>query len=191
MRKRFLALLLGGVLTAGSFLQAPVTVQAEEDEDDLVSQGWQDWAGTHGDYCSGLSDKHIKSSNVTLVNGYLTVTLQVEFPNKPEGADYGFGGAVYVCEEQWQSTADIGDEGTDYYDWLTLESNATAKKFFNECDGENFDGEGEFTITFDGIASAKTYYVYCHVYDTHGYGEKTYGCHWGVYLGVSHSPARG
>lgn len=175
MKKSFLALVLGGALAVGSFLQAPVTVQAADDEDDLVSQGWQDWADKLD--CSGLSDGHIKSSNVTLVNGYLTVTLQAEFAHKQAE----FGGVVFVCEEQWQSTAGIGDEGTDYYNWLILESNATAEKYFHECDGGNFDGDGEFTLTFDGIASGKTYYVYCTVGDTHGI--ENYGAHWAVYLG--------
>lgn len=194
MRKKVLALLLGGMMAIGGlFVSAPATVQAEDDADDdaddLVSQGWQEWAATHSGYCSGLSDAHIKSSDVTLVNGCLTVTLQVEFPDKPSGADYGYGGAVYVCEEQWQPTENIGGSDTEYYDYLTLASKDTTKKYFNECDGGNYDGEGAFTLTFDGLASGKTYYVYCYVYDTHGWGEKeTYGLHWAVYLG-SETPA--
>lgn len=202
MKKRFLAFLLGGAVAVGSFLQAPATVQAGEDdwsyvpegeEDDLKGNGWKQWAanGRRKDYCDGLSDAHIKSSAVTLVNGYLTVTLQVEFPDKPNGADYGYGGAVYVCEEQWQPTANIGDGDTQYYDFLTLASEDTTKKFFNECDGGNFDGEGAFTLTFDELTSDKTYYVYCYVYDTHGWGENgTYGSHWAVCLG-SETPAAG
>lgn len=64
-------------------------------------------------------------------------------------------------------------------------------KFFNECDGGNFDGEGAFALTFDELTSDKTYYVYCYVYDTHGWGEEgTYGLHWAVYLG-SETPAAG
>lgn len=200
MRKRFLAFLLGGVVAAGSFLQASATVQAGEDdyshvkdgeEDDLKGNGWKQWAtnGKRKDYCNGLSDAHIQSSAVTLVNGSLTVTLNVEFPDKPSGADYGYGGAVYVCEEQWQPTANIGDGDTQYYDFLTLASEDTIKKYFNECDGGNYDGEGAFTLTFDGLTGGKTYYVYCYVYDTHGWGEKeTYGLHWAVYLG-SETPA--
>ena len=188
MRKRFLAFLLGGVVAAGSFLQVPATVQASEVVDDLKSDGWKSWAAGK-DYCSGLSDAHIKSSAVTLVNGSLTVTLQVEFPDKPSGADYGYGGAVYVCEEQWQPTANIGGSDTEYYDYLALASEDTTKKYFSECDGGNYDGEGAFTLTFDGLTSGKTYYVYCYVYDTHGWGEKeTYGLHWAVYLG-SETPA--
>lgn len=190
MRKKVLALLLGGLMAVGGlFVSAPATVQAEDDADDLVSQGWQEWAATHNDYCSGLSDAHIKSSDVTLVNGRLTVTLQAEFPDKPSGADYGYGGAVYVCEEQWQPTENIGGSDTEYYDYLALASEDMTKKYFGECDGGNYDGEGAFTLTFDGLASGKTYYVYCYVYDTHGWGEKeTYGLHWAVYLG-SATPA--
>lgn len=188
MRKRFLAFLLGGVVAAGSFLQVPATVQASEVVDDLKSDGWKSWAAGK-DYCSGLSDAHIKSSAVTLVNGSLTVTLQVEFPDKPSGADYGYGGAVYVCEEQWQPTVNIGGSDTEYYDYLALASEDTTKKYFNECDGGNYDGEGAFTLTFDGLTGGKTYYVYCYVYDTHGWGEKeTYGLHWAVCLG-SETPA--
>lgn len=188
MRKKFLAFLLGGVVAACSFLQAPATVQASEVVDDLKSDGWKEWAASK-DYCSGLSDAHIRSSAVTLVNGYLTVTLQVEFPDKPSGADYGYGGAVYVCEEQWQPTANTGGSDTEYYDYLALASEDTSKKYFNECDGGNYDGEGTFTLTFDELTSGKTYYVYCYVYDTHGWGEKeTYGLHWAVYLG-SETPA--
>lgn len=188
MRKKFSAFLLGGVVAACSFLQAPATVQASEVMDDLKSDGWKEWAAGK-DYCSGLSDAHIRSSAVTLVNGYLTVTLQAEFPDKPSGADYGYGGAVYVCEEQWQPTANTGGSDTEYYDHLALASEDTTKKYFNECDGGNYNGEGTFTLTFDELTSGKTYYVYCYVYDTHGWGEKeTYGLHWAVYLG-SETPA--
>ena len=188
MRKKFSAFLLGGVVAACSFLQAPATVQASEVMDDLKSDGWKEWAAGK-DYCSGLSDAHIRSSAVTLMNGYLTVTLQAEFPDKPSGADYGYGGAVYVCEEQWQPTANTGGSDTEYYDHLALASEDTTKKYFNECDGGNYNGEGTFTLTFDELTSGKTYYVYCYVYDTHGWGEKeTYGLHWAVYLG-SETPA--
>lgn len=185
MRKKVLALLLGGVMAVGGlFVSAPATVQAEDDADDLVSQGWQEWAATHNDYCSGLSDAHIKSSDVTLVNGRLTVTLQAEFPNK-----YGdWGGAVLVCEEQWQPTAGIGNEGTDHYNWRTLGPNATARKYFNESDGGDFDDTCSGVYTFDGLTSGKTYYVYCYVGDSHGVGEAVYGAHWAIYLG-SATPA--
>lgn len=185
MRKKVLALLLGGLMAVGGlFVSAPATVQAEDDADDLVSQGWQEWAATHDDYCSGLSDAHIKSSDVTLVNGCLTVTLQAEFPNKHGD----WGGAVLVCEEQWQSTAGIGNEGTDYYNWRTLGSNATARKYFNESDGGDFDDTCSGVYTFDGLTSGKTYYVYCYVGDSHGVGEAAYGAHWAIYLG-SATPA--
>ncbi len=182
MKKKLLAFFLGGVVAAGSFLQTSAAVQAEEVVDDLKSEGWKTWANDKS--CQGLSDAHIQSSAVTLVNGYLTVTLDVEFPDKPQGADYGFGGKVYVCEEQWQPTANVGQGSTQYYDFYALESDAVAEKFFSECDGGNYSGEGAFTLTFDGLTSGKTFYVYCRVYDTHGWGEKeTYGSHWAVCLG--------
>lgn len=65
------------MLAAGSlFMQMPFMAQAADDPDDLKSQSWQKWIEEVG--CNGLSDTHIASSSVDVVNGLLTVTVNVQ-----------------------------------------------------------------------------------------------------------------
>ena len=66
MKKKVLAMLLGGVIAVGSLsMQVPTTVQA---------------AMVKFDSCEySSSDSHIKSSQVATVEGKLTVTIDIDF----------------------------------------------------------------------------------------------------------------
>lgn len=68
MKKRFLALVLGGAMTCGIFLNTPVTVQAVKFEE-----------------CDGESTSHIKSASVATVDGKLTVTVSLDFETENGG----------------------------------------------------------------------------------------------------------
>ncbi|MCM1536708.1 MAG: LysM domain-containing protein [Clostridium sp.] len=175
MKKKVLALLLGGVMTAGSlFVQAPVKAQAA-DWDDLKSEKWQKWISEYD--CEGLSDAHIKSSSVDVVNGFLTVKVEVESESHSPAM---WGGAVYVSEEKWEPDPSVGD-GESYYDFLTLGSTATESEFFPDSMQEG--NKGHINFTFDELTPGKTYYVYCQVADPHDVSEAMYMCHWAVELG--------
>lgn len=129
MKKRVLALLLGGVMAVGGLvLQKPVTVQAAE----------------FGP-CSGNSVSHVKSKKVENVEGKLSVTINIDF--ELEKGEFG----LYVFTKQLVKEHDV-----TYLDMG--DKSRVAKK-------ENLTEGG--TYTFDGLASGKTYYVYCQVADNH------------------------
>ncbi len=178
--KRFLALVLGGVMAAGSlFLQMPVMAQAGDDDDDLKSQNWQNWIAEVG--CNGFSDTHL-TGNVDVVDGLLTVTVNVQ------SASHSMemcGGAVYVCEEEWEpASVENAEDGKAYYDFFDCGSSAKVKKFFNESTERTENGsKGSYKFIFEGLTVGKTYYVYCHIWDPHDISEAFYGSHYAVYLG--------
>ncbi len=65
MKKKILALLLGGVLAVGGFIiQPPAMAQAVRLMPECVDS---------------ISDPHIKSNQVATVDGQLTVTIDLEF----------------------------------------------------------------------------------------------------------------
>lgn len=161
------------------FLQMPVMAQAADDPDDLKSQSWQDWIKEVG--CNGLSDTHITSS-VDVVDGLLTVTVNVQ------SASHSMemcGGAVYVCEEEWEpASVEDAEDGKAYYDFFECGSSAKVKKFFNESTESTESGsKGSYKFIFEGLTIGKTYYVYCHIWDPHDISEAFYGSHYAVYLG--------
>ncbi|MCM1542825.1 MAG: LysM domain-containing protein [Blautia sp.] len=177
MKKRMLALLLGGALAVGGgVLAVPATAQAA-DKDDLKSEDWQNWAKELD--CEGRSDAHIESGSVDVVNGLLTVTVEVQTAS--DSAEM-WGGFVYVCEEAWEADSNVGDGSTDYYDFIALGSSATASKQLAES-GRN-GSKGSYKFTFEGLTVGKTYYVYCQVWDPHNDSEATLGSHYAVCLGT-------
>lgn len=176
MKKRVLALLLGGVLAVGGlFVHGSLTAQAAEY---LGTAGWEAWKTEKN--CLGYSDVHITSSAIIPGDGQFKVTLAVSYAseNNEELIDAACGGAVYVCEQAWTPAAGVGD-GNTYYDFEEWNSNAKEKKYF--IDGVEINGITE--IVFDGLNNGQTYYVYYYVYDVHGEYQAFYGEHYAVCLG--------
>ena len=142
MKKKVLAMLLGGVIAVGGLsMQVPATVQAAThrfDECELSS-----------------SDSHIKSSQVAIVDGKLTVTIDIDYET-----ENGYF-CLYVFDKPL--------EKRDFFDYSYYETwwgeDSVAKL-------EDLKESG--TYTFDGLADGKAYYVYCNVADNHeinGWGE--------------------
>ena len=159
MKKKVLALLLGGVMAVGALsMQVPATVEA------MTS-----------DECDYYSEKHIKSYEVTTVDGQLAVTIDIEeFETRtPNG-----GVTLYAFEKQLEKqTNDWGGEDYPVYE---------QRGWSGELD---IDKSG--TYVFDGLTSGKTYYVYAIAYDLHGLQpSEDSGQHYAAYLGSSKLPGK-
>lgn len=162
MKKRMVAMLLAGMMAAGSLaIQMPAKVQAAE----LVTF----------EECDD-STTHIKSCRVANVDGKLTVTIDLKFETK--NAQF----FLYVYDEPLEKV----ERGFfEFYPVYEVDP-------VTELDELTESG----TYTFDNLASDKTYYVYCFVYDNHechGWGEgedpnDTYS-HYAAYLGSSATAA--
>ncbi|MCM1185372.1 MAG: LysM domain-containing protein [Lachnoclostridium sp.] len=158
MKKKVLALFLGGVMAAGSlFAQAPVKVQA------VTFTECKD------------SSSHVKSSQIAVVDGKVTVTIDVAF-ERPNGFF-----CLYVFDKPVKKQNGVFDR-EDYYD--TQFGNGAAATL------ENLQKSG--TYTFDTLSGDKTYYIYCQVKDNHeifGWGEggdpKDLYWSYSAYLGTS------
>lgn len=160
MKKKVLALLLGGAMAAGSlFVQAPVKVQAVKFTECVDSSS------------------HVKSSQIAVVDGKVTVTVDVAF-ERPDGFF-----CLYAFDKPVKRENGVFD-GEAYYD--TQFGNGAAATL------ENLTKSG--TYTFDTLSGDKTYYIYCQVKDNHeinGWGEggnenDLYWSH-SAYLGTSGS----
>lgn len=161
MKKKVLALVLGGVMAVGAlFVQMPATVEA------MTS-----------DECNWYSEAHIESYEVTTVDGKLTVTVEVGgFESESDGftllalekqlekVEFGYGSSViyYPVYEEWRA------EG--YPEEACL-----------RCTGSG-------TYTFTGLTAGKTYYVYCLVRDLHDLQPwEDSGEHYAAYLAAGKS----
>lgn len=120
MKKKVLALLLGGVMAVGTLsMQMPVMVEA------MTS-----------DECDYYSENHIKSCEVATVDGQLTVTIDIEefetrtsnggvtlyaFEKPLEKQTNDWGGEDYPVYEQrgWSGELDIDKSGTYTFTGLT------------------------------------------------------------------------
>ena len=152
MKKKVLALLLGGAMAIGGLsMQVPATAEA------MTS-----------DECNYYSKNHIKSYEVTTVDGQLTVTIDIEeFETRtPNG-----GVILYAFEKQLEKqTNDWGAEDYPIYE---------QRGWSGELD---IDKSG--TYTFTGLTSGKKYYVYAIAYDLHGLQpSEDSGQHYAAYLG--------
>lgn len=165
MKKRILALFLGGVIAAGSLaMQMPMTA----------------WAITTRE-CNYDSEPHIKSYAVTAGDGQLTVTVDMEYENQ-----YSSGVNIYLFEHELVKEvvpeADI--MAYPVYDQFAAEG--------YQLDLLEFILLGD-TYTFTGLTNGKTYYVYAEVVDYHDYsgeGEGYDATHYAMYLG-SYTPTAG
>ncbi len=118
MKKKVLALLLGGAVAVGGlFMQQPVTAQAVR----LMPE------------CEGsISDPHIKSSQVATVDGQLTVTIDLEF----EQPNAYF--ILYAFDTQLEKV-DRGCGIPPFYP-VTLETNAAELNSLKESGTYTFSG---------------------------------------------------
>lgn len=185
MKKRVLALLFGGVIAVGSLaLQGSITAQVDEDAY-LGTSGWEEWRAEVN--CTGCSDAHISSSQITAGGGQLKVAVGISYAaeDTPALIEGICGGAVYLCEQPWTPENGVGD-GNTYYNFENFYYTANTMKYFNE--GVTVNGITE--LTFDGLKDGQTYYVYCQVYDVHG-RETDYGEHYAVCLGTGTPTAGG
>ena len=159
MKKKVLVLLLGGMMAVGSLsMQVPATAEAMT-----------------GDECGYYSEKHIKSYEVTTVDGQLAVTIDIEeFETRtPNG-----GVTLYAFEKQ-----------------LEKQTNAWGVEDYPIYDQRGWSGELDIdksgTYVFDGLTSGKTYYVYAIAYDLHGLQpSEDSGQHYAVYLGSGKLPGK-
>lgn len=152
MKKKVLAMLLGGVMAVGALsVQVPVTAEA------MTS-----------DECAYGSDKHIKSCEVSTVDGQLTVTIDIEdFETRTSNG----GVKLYAFEKELEKSSSGGVE-----DYPVYEQSGWAGEL-------DIDKSG--TYTFSGLAGGKTYYVYAVVYDLHGLQpSEDSGQHYATYLGA-------
>lgn len=162
MKKKVLALLLGGVVAVGALsMQVPATAEAAMHRFDACEDS--------------SSDSHINSKEVAIVDGKLTVTIDIDF--EIENAYF----CLYVFDEPLEKR-DLFDYS--FYDtWWGEDSVAKL---------EDLKESGVYT--FDGLAGDKAYYVYCNVADNHeifGWGEcedpEEALWHYASYLGTNGS----
>lgn len=166
MKKRMVAMFLAGIMAAGGLaLQMPAKVQAAE----LVTF----------EECDD-STTHINSSQVSMVDGKLTVTIDLKF--ETENADF----YLYVFDQQ------LKKEKVGPFEFYPVDSYPPVATPVATLEKLTKGG----TYTFDDLTGGKAYYVYCKVYDNHechGWGEggdpnDTYS-HYAAYLGSSATAA--
>lgn len=176
MKKKVLAMLLGGVMAVGTLsMQVPATVEAAG-----VTFTLEECDGSY-------SDKHITSSEVTAIDGKLAVTIDLALEH--ENSYF----ALYVYDEQLEERHD-GFSGIydpvsgeivfrDDLPFYWLEIPVASKDIY----------EGSGTYIFTELPADKTYYVYCYVFDHHEaigegeWGEDAVYSHWAAYLGSNSS----
>lgn len=163
MKKRILALFLGGVVAAGSLaMQMPVTA----------------WAITTSE-CKYDSQPHIKNYAVTAGDGQITVTVDMEYENT-----YSSGVNIFLFEKELAKEAIPEYDVMAYpvYDQYIAEGYQDDLYQFILLGG---------TCTFTGLTNGKTYYVYAEAVDWHEFeGEGYDPTHYALYLG-SYTPNAG
>lgn len=191
MKKKVLALLLGGIMAVGGLsMQTPVSVEAMTGESGTVSA-----PRTVVDCNGTFSDPHIKSGEVTAIDGKLAVTIDLAIEYEEGFAE------IYVFENPVEVTTRPGyvkDPVTgeeifgdiEIYNVLLEASFGTPPAATMRIDG------GNNTYTFTELSADKTYHVYCVVYDWHeanGEGESGIGAysHYAKYLGINGSGSQG
>lgn len=189
MRKRFLALVLGGVVAAAVFCTSPfITVHADGDSEPFDVEGYAEWAeslegeGVNGWNCGACTtDDHITSSTITVGNGTITVTVEPAYSDDESGQC-----CICITQTEEKMTSDTGYalgknyEGENYYYSPNLASGTIdiPAQWSEWVDESN-------TVTFDNLPAGATYYVYVFVCDQHG-GE--HQLHRAKYLGVKTLP---
>lgn len=175
MKKKVLALLLGGVMAVGTLsMQVPAMVEAAG-----VTFTLEECDGSY-------SDKHITSSEVTAIDGKLAVTIDLALEH--ENSYF----SLYVYDKQLKERPGynviydpVSGEWVDKDDlpFYLLEPPVVSKDIY----------EGSGTYIFTELPADKTYYVYCQVLDLHEAigegegGEDEMYVHWAAYLGSNSS----
>lgn len=201
MKKRIVALLLGGVLAAGSLaMRTPVTAWAAEevsenpdtsddgsgDPEDTTPSGNEDLDME----CDWRSEPHIKDFEIKAGDGQITVTFDAECENKNTGelsapAEVNvllIDKKLVASERETVKYSEIYEEletelvqdGKPKYEYLSGADTSRAKRL-----------HGESSCTFTSIVNGKTYHIYVDVFDRHGIpgSEDDIGLHDPVYLG--------
>jgi len=171
MKKRILALLLGGCMAvAGISLNVPTVVQAEE-------EGETD--------CSWKSEAHVTSGSVAVNDdGQLTMTVSVTGLVTDDGGHV----QIYPLEKYVGDGKNLTEEKeTDYLiavldEWMITEDHSQPYPLQIKQNG---------TYVLPDLTGGKTYYVYAMVYEWHGmaHGSDS-GQHLPLYLG-SGTPTAG
>lgn len=155
MKKKVLALLLGGIMAVGGLsMQTPVSVEAMTGESGTVSA-----PRTVVDCNGTFSDPHIKSSEVTAIDGKLAVTIDLAIEYEEGFAE------LYVFENPVETSTGYGyvkDPVTsewvfgeiEFYNVLLEASFGTPPAATMRIDG------GNNTYTFTELSADKTYHVY-------------------------------
>lgn len=155
MKKKFLALLLGGVVAVGGlFMQMSVTAEAITQEE-----------------CKFLTESHIKSYALATIDGQLTVTI--DFESEATNA------RLMLCafEKELEKVKEEYDLYPNYHsldEWVNEGYHTESK----------LDITNSGTYTFTGLTAGKTYYIYATLIDIHDQepGEDS-GQHFDMYLG--------
>ncbi len=139
MKKKVLAMLLGGVMAVGALsMQVPATVEA-----------------VTSDECGYNAEKHIKSYEVTTVDGQLTVTIDFELENEDAVL------TLYAVEKKLEKVPfNEYDPMPDYHSYTEWEEEGAQA-------GAKLEITSSGTYTFTGLAAGKTYYVYAYLIDRH------------------------
>ncbi|MDE5823120.1 MAG: hypothetical protein K2H91_00315 [Lachnospiraceae bacterium] len=161
MKKRMLALFLGGVMAAGSLaMQMSSTA----------------WAITRND-CGYYSEPHIKNFTITAGDGQLTVAVDLEYENSNSS-----GVNIYLFEKEL-----VKETLSEYSDTMTypVYREYAAEGYQDDLYAFMLLGG---TYTFTGLTNGKTYYVYAEAIDWHDMepGEDD-ASHYAAYLG-SYTP---
>lgn len=167
MKKKVLAMLLGGVMAVGGLsMSASMTAQA---------------APVTEDVCNWHTEAHIESSEVSVVDGKLAVTITLK----------EFGGFA------------AGYTGSDEpgFSLVALEKYFPNPDWYDDINGEMIPlgwpdemcmwaKRESGTYIFEELPAGKTYYVYCVVYDHEPEGEGSFNDHDVICLG-SGTPTAG
>lgn len=155
MKKRIVALLLGGVLAVGS-LAVPMTAQAV-----TMSE------------CSFESLPHIRNLVITGGDGQLTLTVDMDFENTSSSS------VIFYLLEKELVKEKVSEYSTIMRYWPDEEYMAEGG---NSNQAYKFPLNEGGTWTSTGLKSGQTYYVYVEVNDWHDY-EEDEATHFPSYIG--------
>ncbi len=140
MKKRMLAMILGGALAVGLFMETPAAVQVQAEEPEKTVSAAKN-------SCTNKTEAHITLGTVTAGDGQITVTFSINGLTKGED-----GGEAWFCLSDKASA--VSD---DFDGWGQNPSNCVGPLHASDT-----------SCTFTGLINGKTYYAYAYVQDRHG-----------------------
>lgn len=143
-------------------MQVPVTVEA-----------------VTSDECGYNAEQHIKSYEVTTVDGQLTVTIDFELENEDAFL------TLYAVEKKLEKVPfNEYDPNPDYHSYTEWEEEGAQA-------GAKLEITSSGTYTFTGLAAGKTYYVYAYLIDRHELlPHEDSGQHYEMYLDSGKLPGK-